>query len=109
MQKFARHRSITEIQDACTERKWEFSREKYDREGSDYISFLFQDGEAMLEVVYNTFNGNFLAEARTLTDGLPIDRLITGRDPFDGRPWFDALLNFLYVPQAAEPAQAGAA
>ncbi len=46
---------------------------------------------AQPEIIYNTFNGTFITRD---DDG----EMVTGESPYDGVPWFDEILDFLYKP-----------
>jgi len=96
MKKFSRHRTLDELKSLCAERGLKLNTDRYDHAGSDYVlvSGLFA-GEAA-EVLCSTFNGRFFG---ALADG----RKFTEDDAHDGQPWFDAILDLVYVfaPEAA--------
>ena len=95
MQKFARHKTLDEIEMACREVGFALDTTEFDK-GSDHVKIAFvHDGETF-DVLYNTFNGRFFGPSRMSSDGY-----FTSDDAsLDATPWFQALLNFFYVPMA---------
>lgn len=95
MKKFSRHKTLDEITGACRAAGFEVDTEQYDH-GSDHVTIDGIFAGRRMAIIYNTFNGRFLAPD---DDG----HLLTERSAnLDGIDWYDAILEFLYV--ADEPA-----
>lgn len=93
MKKFLRHRTSKEIKRACRDRGFPFSDKKYN-EGSDYITFTFRYGNVRCFVCYSTVNGRAFGELA----GVPKSQWFsTDSTEHENRPWFKALLDFIYV------------
>ena len=95
MKKFNGNKSIEEVADQCKERNLDFDQSKYDA-GSDYVRFAFAHGDTSMHVMLNGFDGRFFGATTSGQDFNSDDSTL------DGTPWFDALLDFVYVsePQA---------
>lgn len=92
MQKFASYKTVDQIQQACREAGFPFNRAAYDR-GSDFVRFGFAHGEQRFTVAYSSFNGKFIG---ICADS---DAVFTeSSTELDDAPWYQALLNFVYVP-----------
>ena len=93
MTKSKRHRTVKELKAACKAAGFKFSDLKYRKEGSDYVTFDFAHGNALLHVCYNAFNGRAFGEV----DGVKgVDWFSTDSSLNDRKRWFQALLNFIY-------------
>jgi hypothetical protein len=96
-EKFARHRSVEEVVDLARQKGIRVNVERYNL-GSDFITVELpgRDGKP-IPVMYNVFNGRFFSGSRE-----PFSYFASDRTDHDGQPWFDAMLEFFYVPK--EPA-----
>lgn len=86
--KFAGNKPLAEIKAAVKANGGHWDQSRFDN-GSDYVTFSMKPAQPL--IVYNTFNGTFI----TKDDD---EAMVTGESPYDGVPWFDAILDFLYVP-----------
>jgi hypothetical protein len=86
---FGGNRPLEEIQALCRAQGVEFIDVQH-RRGSDYVTLRSPGAWVM----FNTFNGRFFGKT-------PDNIEFSSDDKRDGTPWFDALLNFFYVPKAA--------
>jgi hypothetical protein len=96
MMTFSRHRTPNEIRKLCDERGFPYSQGQFDR-GSDHVSFMFRYRTITLKVCYNTVNGCAFGEFWRGEHG---ERtwFTTRGVQHESRPWFKALLAFIYVP-----------
>jgi len=93
MKQYTRHRTSKEIRKACKSRGFTFSDKKFN-EGSDYITFTFVHGKVRCFACYSTVNGRCFGELR----GVPKSNWFsTDETTHEKRPWFKALLDFIYV------------
>lgn len=89
-------RPLHRIEMECYKNGWDFDRSRYDA-GSDYVTFEFRHGKKKVVVVYSSFNGKFIVKQGK--------KMITeSSTDMDGTPWYDALLDFIYLPLAAKKA-----
>ena len=97
MEQFAGCKNHEEIKAACYEAGFVIDTEKYDH-GSDWvtISGVF-DGEVH-RFIYSSFNGRFIGQ---LEDGTTYSERSSD---LDGTGWYDAILDFLYIPAETEAA-----
>ena len=86
---YQRNITLDELSVLCAKNGWRLNTEKYDNEGSDFVSFKWRFKRKTIEVIYSSFNGNFIAEF----DG----QLYSDRSSIDGTDWFDTLLDVLYT------------
>lgn len=92
MKKFDSHRPMKDLKAKVIALKGTWNQEKFDKEGSDYISFLIPDfhGQKDLDVMVNTFNGRFMTKVG--------DKLVTELDvELEGQKWYDELLDLVYI------------
>lgn len=91
---FARHRTSTEVVELARQKGYRFSTEKYNL-GSDYITVELPgpSGE-LVAVLYSVVNGRFFHVARGAGISFGSDKT-----EHDGEPWFNAMLDFFYVPK----------
>lgn len=95
MKTFERSRTTNEIVLACRDKGYRVSTERYDQ-GSDYINFDFPYGGDIFRVVFNGFNGRFFG---TSARGVKFN---SDTDEHGKKPWFNALLSFIYVGENEE-------
>lgn len=94
MKQFAGIKTVDQLKAECKKRGWEIDTKQHDG-GSDHIKFQFEHQGVKTTVFYSAFNGRFFG---TTAD----ECAFTSDDAkLDGTPWFDALLDFVYI---AEPA-----
>lgn len=91
MKTFARFRTVAELKEFCARKGWEFSSQKHDEEGSDFVSFQFKVGRVSGRCLFSTVNGCIFGET---TKG---ERFSSDSAKHDGLPWFDALLDAAYI------------
>lgn len=84
---FTGNKPLDEIKARVKENGGFWDQEKYDA-GSDYVTFSMHPGQPL--IVYNTFNGTFITKD---DEGA----MVTGESPYDGVPWFDDILDFIYT------------
>ena len=97
MKTFARHRTSQEIIAACKEANFTCDTTALDS-GSDFIRFKGQFGGELVRVAYNVCNGRFYGAL--IDEAADADVTFSSSDDkYDGQPWYDAILNFVYVPQ----------
>lgn len=90
MKTFSGVKSVEQIKAQCAEHDLSIDTSKFDA-GNDYVKFDFIHADTSMEVMFNGFNGRFFGT----TDG---GQKFTSNDAnLDGTPWFDALLDFVYV------------
>ena len=90
MKKFEGNRPLADIEFHCKRKKWNYDQTKYN-EGSDWVSFDFHHAGHIYPVLLNGFNGRFMVKLG--------DEIITESSKnMDGTPWYDALLDFVYLP-----------
>lgn len=97
MRKFARHRRLNELKQLCAERGFMLDTTKHDRDHSDFVTLGGVIGNRHVMFLYSVFNGTFFGET---ADGVRFSET----SPLDGEPWFDALLDLLYVQKQEEAA-----
>jgi hypothetical protein len=88
MKTFKRSLTLDELKAKCIENDLGIDTSGYER-GSDFVVFQFQYGSTSFIVLYNTFNGNFIVTHR--------GKRYTEQFGADDKPWYAALLNFLYT------------
>jgi len=93
MAQFARNKTQEEIREACREAGFPLDTSGYDR-GSDYVKITFSHDGKTFDVLYSSFNGRFIGSSPG-SDAV-FSESNTELDPV---PWYQALLNFLYVPE----------
>ena len=91
MRKFSGNKPLKVIERNVKRNGWPWDQSRFDN-GSDYITFGFEHKGHRVDVVYNTFNGKFMANPHGSKD------IITEQENLDGTPWYDALLDFIYEP-----------
>jgi len=86
--RFAGHRSYEQIREECRRQGLILEDAAYRRHGSDWIGVRGKPGGVL--VLYSTptgrFHGTHPATGEKFTES----------SPFDGEPWFDALLSFFF-------------
>jgi hypothetical protein len=86
--KFSGHRSYEQIRAECKAQGLILEDFMYRTQGSDWIGIRGKPGGTL--VLYSTPTGRF--HGRHPATG----EAFTESSPFDGEPWFDALLGFFY-------------
>ena len=94
MKIFTCQRTHKEIKKACKEAGFKFRDEKYRKEGSDHVTFDFIHGKTTLHVCYNVFNGRAFGEVEGVKG---VDWFSTDSMEHERKPWFLALLEFIYI------------
>lgn len=89
--KFAGNKPLAEIKKAVESNGGFWDQSRFEK-GSDYVTFAMKKDQP--RIVYNTFNGTFITQD---DDGATV----TGESPYDGVPWFDEILNFIYTEQVS--------
>ena len=87
-QKFGGNRPLSEIKAKVKENGGTWDQSRFDK-GSDYVTFTMKKNQP--EIIYNTFNGRFITRD---DDG----NMVTEESKYDGVPWYDQILNFIYTP-----------
>lgn len=91
-------RPLKEIRSAVKAKRWSWDDAAYEA-GSDWVTFEFRHQGQRLDVIYSGFNGRFMTRSGDQNE------LITEESVhMDGTPWYDALLDFVYLPKAAKKA-----
>jgi hypothetical protein len=91
--KFARHKTPEEIRKACQVARFTYDRGPFDA-GSDYITFLFRHKGVTCFAYYSAVNGRCFGKLQ----GVPKESWFSTDDSkFNNRPWFKALLAFIYI------------
>jgi len=90
MKTFERGKTIKELQASCVAAGWSLNTDKY-KAGSDFVSFQGIFAGETANVLYSSFNGRFFGQTKNGT------WFNSDSGDLDQEPWFDALLNFLYV------------
>lgn len=88
LKRFAGHRSHEQIREACRAQGLILEDAAYRRHGSDWIGVRGKAGGTL--VLYSTPTGRFHGTQPATGEKF------TESSPFDGEPWFDALLAFFY-------------
>ena len=97
MKKYARNKTHAEILEAAKAAGLVVSTDNHDA-GSDWITIYGTfDGED-LEFILSTWNGQFIGK---MEDGTMFSER---SDSLDGTGWYDAILDFIYVPVDASAA-----
>lgn len=93
---YLRGKTVDELRDACAGAGLRLDSLAYDNRGSDWVTVEFTHAGQPFEVIYSSFNGNFLGK-------LPGSNAIFSErsTDLDGEPWYQALMDFLYVPALA--------
>lgn len=91
MKKFQRARALNELIALCEGRQWSVYPEKYEA-GSDFITIAFKHEGVSGTAYVSMFNGRFFG---TLENG---ERFSSDHDTHDEEPWFNALLDAVYIP-----------
>lgn len=95
MKTFARHKTSDEVRKACALAGYLIDTSDYSR-GGDHIRVRFVHEDVAFIVMFNTVNGRFFGHPA----GVGTEAMFTSDDDgLDGEPWFDALLDFFYVPK----------
>lgn len=97
MKMYKGNKPLEDIQKQVEANGWPWNQEKYDQ-GGDWITFGFVHNDERFEIVLNSFNGKFMVQ---IDDGVGKEhgRIVTeSDDDMDGVPWYDALLDFIYLP-----------
>jgi len=99
MKKYAGAKTHEQIKAACYEAGFDIDTEKYDH-GSDWVTITGTfDGHART-FIYSSFNGRFICQ-------ISEDETYSERSTdLDGTGWYDAILDFLYIPVEADSAAA---
>lgn len=97
MKKFSGNRSRAAVRAAVLAKGWRWDDERYEA-GSDWTTFGFEHDGRTFDVVWCSFNGRFIVD----DGGKCVSESSTN---MDGVPWYDALLDFIYLP-AKEPVTA---
>lgn len=92
MKMFAGNKPLDVIKQQCKDQGIVFDDERWRVYGDDYVRI--SGGGCW--VLYNTFNGSFFGETPDGTD------FSNDSDEHEDQPWFQALLSFFYVEQAAQ-------
>ena len=88
---YAGNRKLNDIKYIVLKNGWPWNQERFDKEGSDYVSFGFAFGDDQFDVAYNTFNGNFIVKLG--------DDYVTGESvEYEEEGWYIALMDFIYLP-----------
>lgn len=90
MKTFERSKTIKELRASCLAAGWRLNTEKYEA-GSDFVSFRGVFAGETANVLFSGFNGRFFGQTESGK------KFNSDSADFDGEPWFDALLNFVYV------------
>lgn len=88
--KFTGKRTLATIKRACKKHGFAWDESKY-KSGSDWVTFAFEEGN---EVIYNSCNGKFIVQTK---NGIVTEESVE----MEKTRWYSALLNFLYIPDAA--------
>lgn len=91
MKKFAGNRPLSSIKRRVKKNGWYWNDDEF-RSGGDWVSFQFVSHGHDVQVLYNGFNGRFLIRF----GGSLLSETST---EMDGVDWYDALLDFIYVPR----------
>lgn len=96
MKRYIRHMTVDELRTACAAKGIVLDTNKYDVEGSDYVTLDFTfDGERY-RTLYNTFNGRFFGRS---DGGINFS---SDKEEHDAEAWFQALMDFVYVPASQD-------
>ncbi|AHF94192.1 hypothetical protein OPIT5_08175 [Opitutaceae bacterium TAV5] len=91
MKTFKRHRTLKELKAVCKKLGWKLDTTRFDHEGSDHVTIIWQTGRMTGRTMFSTVNGRFFGK---LKDG----RFYSSDEAkHDKKPWFRALLNAVYV------------
>ncbi len=88
MKTYLRHRTVDELQALCERDGVQLLRDRYDDEGSDYVSLHWQGGNCM----FNAVNGRFW--------GAHVG-FIFDSNADQPQPWYPKLLDFFYTNEDA--------
>ncbi|MFL7904707.1 hypothetical protein ACJ41P_26505 [Azospirillum argentinense] len=94
MKKFAIHRPLRELKPLCEARGIQLDTTRHDRDFSDFVTLSGVFGNQNVQLLYSVFNGTFFGETAS-------GERFSETSSLDGEPWFDALLDLLYVPMEA--------
>jgi hypothetical protein len=104
MQQFQRHIIYAEAEAACARAGHQFDASKYNESnGVDHLCIIGTFGDKHASILYAPWNGKFFGDT---TDGIHFN---SDNTEHDGQPWFDAMLNFFYVPHTQDQQLASAA
>lgn len=84
---FSGNRTLTEIKRRVLAKRGQWNQSGYD-DGGDFIVFHYQGKK----VLYNAFNGRFMIQRSG-----PLGFITEASTDLDGVPWYEELLDLLYV------------
>lgn len=95
---YARHRTVTEVLKLAAEKGFKVDAMRHTHSGSDYITvYMPGPGNKLVPVMYNVYNGRFFSGGREAFSYFSSDEVKN-----EDQPWFQAMLEFFYVPLGAE-------
>lgn len=97
MKKFKDHLSHTQVLAACTKAGFGVDTSCYD-DGGDWITIFGRFANEDLRIIYSSWNGKFIGKS---PDGEMFDG---AREELEGIGWYDAILDFLYIPEEEKAA-----
>lgn len=89
MKTYQRFRTPAELFDLAQQQGVEYSAKNF-REGSDYLMFRLPGPDGICSVLFGTHNGRFFCADEGFS-------YFNSGEQHDGKPWFDALLDFFYT------------
>ncbi|WP_157831916.1 hypothetical protein [Thalassospira marina] len=92
MKKFKGYLNHTQVLAACTKAGFEVDTSRYD-DGGDWITIFGRFADEHMFITYSSWNGKFIGKS---PDGSFFNE---SSEELEGTDWYDAILDFLYIPE----------